>query len=147
MLLQRELVPCQHMRVAPNTEWWLDWCLTVQAPKPRSIAEPTNCFSLNRNFRVLELKRETRLLAFRGTSSLAGVYTGRHIDTYCHIGTPLNCADQISFPTVHQRARHLSQQLLRSSAIMALLQYRAPVDYEAQQEAFRDFLQNFKSSQ
>jgi DNA replication licensing factor MCM7 len=30
---------------------------------------------------------------------------------------------------------------------MALLQYRAPVDYEAQQEAFRDFLQNFKSSQ
>lgn len=30
---------------------------------------------------------------------------------------------------------------------MALLQYRAPVDYEAQQEAFRDFLENFKSSQ
>ena len=30
---------------------------------------------------------------------------------------------------------------------MALLQYRAPVDYEAQQESFRDFLQNFKSSQ
>lgn len=30
---------------------------------------------------------------------------------------------------------------------MALLQFRAPVDYEAQQEAFRDFLQNFKSSQ
>ena len=29
---------------------------------------------------------------------------------------------------------------------MALLQYRAPVDYEAQQEAFRDFLENFKSS-
>jgi DNA replication licensing factor MCM7 len=34
-----------------------------------------------------------------------------------------------------------------SSAIMALLQYRAPVDYEAQQEAFRDFLEHFKSSQ
>ena len=30
---------------------------------------------------------------------------------------------------------------------MALLQYRAPVDYEAQQEAFRDFLLNFKSSE
>jgi DNA replication licensing factor MCM7 len=30
---------------------------------------------------------------------------------------------------------------------MALLQYRAPVDYEAQQEAFRDFLENFKPSQ
>lgn len=30
---------------------------------------------------------------------------------------------------------------------MALLQYRAPVDYEAQQEAFQDFLENFKSSQ
>lgn len=30
---------------------------------------------------------------------------------------------------------------------MALLQYRAPVDYEAQQGAFRDFLENFKSSQ
>ena len=30
---------------------------------------------------------------------------------------------------------------------MALLQYRAPVDYEAQQEAFRDFLENFKSSE
>ena len=30
---------------------------------------------------------------------------------------------------------------------MALLQYRAPVDYEAQQEAFRDFLDNFKSSE
>ena len=30
---------------------------------------------------------------------------------------------------------------------MALLQYRAPVDYDAQQEAFRDFLENFKSSQ
>lgn len=30
---------------------------------------------------------------------------------------------------------------------MALLQYRAPVDYEAQQEAFRDFLESFKSSQ
>lgn len=28
---------------------------------------------------------------------------------------------------------------------MALLQYRAPVDYEAQQKAFRDFLENFKS--
>lgn len=28
-----------------------------------------------------------------------------------------------------------------------LLQYRAPVDYEAQQEAFRDFLENFKSSE
>lgn len=28
-----------------------------------------------------------------------------------------------------------------------LLQYRAPVDYEAQQEAFRDFLKNFKSSE
>ena len=30
---------------------------------------------------------------------------------------------------------------------MALLQYRAPVDYEAQQEAFRDFLENFKASE
>ena len=30
---------------------------------------------------------------------------------------------------------------------MALLQYRAPVDYEAQQEAFQDFLENFKSFQ
>jgi DNA replication licensing factor MCM7 len=30
---------------------------------------------------------------------------------------------------------------------MALLQYRAPVDYEAQQEAFRDFLESFKSSE
>lgn len=30
---------------------------------------------------------------------------------------------------------------------MALLQYRAPVDYKAQQEAFRDFLQSFKSSE
>jgi DNA replication licensing factor MCM7 len=30
---------------------------------------------------------------------------------------------------------------------MALLQYRAPVDYDAQQEAFRDFLENFKSSE
>jgi DNA replication licensing factor MCM7 len=30
---------------------------------------------------------------------------------------------------------------------MALLQYRAPVDYEAQHEAFRDFLENFKSSE
>ena len=30
---------------------------------------------------------------------------------------------------------------------MALLQYRAPVDYEAQQEAFRDFLESFKTSQ
>ena len=29
---------------------------------------------------------------------------------------------------------------------MALLQYRAPVNYEAQIEAFRDFLQNFKAS-
>lgn len=29
---------------------------------------------------------------------------------------------------------------------MALLQYRAPVDYEAQQEAFRDFLETFKAS-
>jgi DNA replication licensing factor MCM7 len=28
---------------------------------------------------------------------------------------------------------------------MALLQYRAPVDYDAQQEAFRDFLESFKS--
>lgn len=28
---------------------------------------------------------------------------------------------------------------------MALLQYPAPVDYGAQQEAFKDFLQNFKS--
>jgi len=30
---------------------------------------------------------------------------------------------------------------------MALLQHRAPVDYQAQTEAFRDFLQNFKTSQ
>jgi DNA replication licensing factor MCM7 len=30
---------------------------------------------------------------------------------------------------------------------MALLQYRNPVDYEAQQDAFRDFLENFKSSE
>ena len=30
---------------------------------------------------------------------------------------------------------------------MALLQYRAPVDYEAQHEAFRDFLENFKTLQ
>lgn len=30
---------------------------------------------------------------------------------------------------------------------MALLQYRAPVDYAAQQEAFRDFLENYKSFQ
>lgn len=29
---------------------------------------------------------------------------------------------------------------------MALLQYRHPVDYEAQQEAFREFLENFKSA-
>lgn len=28
---------------------------------------------------------------------------------------------------------------------MALLQYPAPVDYEAQKEAFKDFLQHFKS--
>ena len=28
---------------------------------------------------------------------------------------------------------------------MALLQYRAPVNYELQFEAFKDFLQNFKS--
>jgi DNA replication licensing factor MCM7 len=38
-------------------------------------------------------------------------------------------------------------RLFASTAIMALLQYRAPVDYEAQQEAFQDFLENFKSSQ
>ena len=30
---------------------------------------------------------------------------------------------------------------------MALLQFQAPVNYEAQQEAFRDFLQTFKSSE
>lgn len=34
-----------------------------------------------------------------------------------------------------------------TSSTMALLQYRAPVDYEAQQEAFRDFLESFKSSE
>src|SRR6266536_1292624 len=28
---------------------------------------------------------------------------------------------------------------------MALLHYRAPVDYNAQQEAFKDFLESFKS--
>lgn len=41
----------------------------------------------------------------------------------------------------------MSSHLLPGFAVMALLQYRAPVDYEAQQEAFRDFLENFKSSQ
>ena len=30
---------------------------------------------------------------------------------------------------------------------MALLQYHAPVDYQAQSEAFRDFLDSFKSSE
>jgi MCM N-terminal domain len=32
-------------------------------------------------------------------------------------------------------------------AKMALLQYPAPVDYAAQQEAFKDFLKNFKTSE
>lgn len=48
---------------------------------------------------------------------------------------------------IHLWAPVQSGLLLTSAAIMALLQYRAPVDYEAQREAFRDFLENFKSSQ